>query len=309
MERIFLGRRMPAFAAMFLLCGCGFSAGLPPTQSSAGVAPERAVAGSLLYVANANAASGVDILTLPKGETVGKITHIGDPRGVCADASGHVWITAYGAAKNPFALYEFARGATKPLHTVHGKTLLGECTVDSQGDVAVFTVVSTNGGAVEIWPPSLQGKPRVIDVPMHAVSGAYDPHGNLYLNGFVGLSSAFAELPKGSSQLTSLSIKNGHGFPNGSVAWDGTHVTVGGFDSQELIDRLTISGGMAKVSSVVHLEDLAENPLYAIGKNEIVAQGGSSGEPISLYAYPAGGKPIAVFSGPYLPMEIAISPP
>jgi hypothetical protein len=309
MQRILLHRRITALAAMVLLSDCSLSYGAAPAPPLGGVATEKAASGTLLYVANGSAAAGVCILTFPQGKLVATITNVGYPHGVCADTSGHVWVTAY-LQGNRFALYEFARGATTPLHTVHRRAFFGACTVDPRGNVAVLTSVNAYAGSIDVWPPSLQGKPHITHLAMIGpVSGAYDSLGNLYLKGYTGSDPAFAELPKGSDKTTWLVLKKGDDFEAGCLGWDGTYVTLGAYNSSKpLIYRLTINGHIARVASGVRLRDLALNPLYALAGSEIVAtRGGSMPTSIGVYDYPAGGKPTAVFSGFYKPVQIAIS--
>ena len=111
MRRLFHRGQLPALAAIVVLSGCSFSSTVSPATSTNGVGTPQSSSNTLLYVANGSATSGVDILTFPQGKRIAKITNIGCPRGVCADAAGHVWITAY-LHNRTFALYEFARGAT-----------------------------------------------------------------------------------------------------------------------------------------------------------------------------------------------------
>lgn len=228
MQRLLHHRRLPALAEIFVLSGCSIASGLSPASPNARVATPQTSSNPLLYVANGSAASGVDILTFPQGKHIAKITNIGTPQGVCADAAGHVWVTAY-LHDQTFALYAFARGATTPLRIVRRKALFSQCTVDQHGNVAVLADGTAYHGAIDVWPPSLQGKPHVTRITMDPSSGAYDASGNLYLKGYSGSDPAFVELPNGSSNTRRLFIKKGDDFANGCVGWDGTYVTLGTF--------------------------------------------------------------------------------
>jgi hypothetical protein len=305
-EYIRFGRSISACAAGFLLSACSFSNGVLPAPFQVVAVSKSTSSGALLYVANDSVAAGVSIVTFPQGKVVGTITNIGYPRGVCADTSGHVWITAYLHGKT-FALYEFARGATTPLHTVRKKAQFNGCTVDQRGNVVVLTA-NQFVGSLEIWPPSLQGRPRVIKIPIDPLSAVFDDRGNLYIKGFSGSDPEFGELPEGSKKMTFLGMKRGGYFASDCVGWDGTYVTIGRYARRGGINRLTIAGRYVKVASVVHLRDSELLAQYAIAGNTIVAtQRGSNAKRIGLYDYPAGGKPTAVFSGFYNPVQIAIS--
>jgi hypothetical protein len=260
-------------------------------------------------VANATAKHGVDVLSFPQGSRVAKITNIGDPQGVCADTSGHVWITAFLQGRK-FALYEFARGATTPLHTVERNESYGTCTVDSHGDPVVFGKHTAYSATIETWSPSLRRRLRVVQIPVAPVSTTYDDDGNLYVKGFEGSDPAFAVLRKGTSTLTFLTVKKGDDFQDGCLGWDGAYVTLGAFDRKQLIYRLSIDGKIATIVSRVHLHDVAPNPKYLLTGHTIVAalNDGRNAKRIGFYDYPSGGKPEAVFSGFYNPMQIALSP-
>jgi hypothetical protein len=216
-----------------------------------------------------------------------------------------VWITAFIHGQT-YALYEFARGATTPLHTVRRKVSLGLCAVDPAGGVAVMTSFVGSAGAVEIWPPSLQGKPQVMEVPVFPASGAYDAQGNLYLTGVANSDPAFGVLPKGSTKFTWLRLSKRYDIAYGCVGWDGTYVTLGTRANGSVIARLKVQGHIAKIASTVRLRDFTWYKQYALESAGIVAQNRSR---VALYNYPAGGKPEAVFSGFDNPAQIAVSEP
>lgn len=314
MESNHLSPRVAAFAAVLIISACGSSnmVSFGSPGSGSGFTRWAAKSGSLLYVANRSESAGVDIRSFPDGKHVARISNVGYPQGVCADAAGHVWVTAY-VARRDFRIYEFARGVTMPVRTVRRHETLGECTVDPSGRPVVFADETAYRSSVETWSPSLRGRPHSVAVELSIESGAYDPDGNLYLDGSAGSDPAFSELPKGSRKLTSLFIvRNHHSFANGSIGWDGAYVTAGSFRDGEVIVRLIIDGRKAKISSVVRSNGVAGNAQYALGDGQIVAAlagKNSTSKRIGVFTYPAGGKPVAVFSGFDNPAEIAISQP
>ena len=309
MRHLLLDRYLPACAAAVLLASCSIATG-SNFSPVAGVAAKNTASGTLLYVANVSASRGVDIVTFPQGKRIATIANIGAPQGVCADTAGHVWITAYVGGPT-FALYEFARGATTPLHTVRRKAFFKQCAIDPHGNVAVLTSGTAYHGSIETWPPSLQGKPHVTRITDTPYSGAYDASGNLYFKAFHGSDPVFAVLPQGSTKVRPLRIKGGSNFLFGCVGWDGTYVTLGAFGGKAPpIYRLVVHKRIAKVVSIVRLQEAAVHTQYVLaGQTMVATVSGAASRRIGLYDYPAGGKPTAIFSGFYNPTQLAISSP
>jgi hypothetical protein len=303
-------------AAVAMLPGCGARA-LPvgPSLDSAALRGDargpRASGGDLLYVANQTASFGVNVLTFPAGTIVTSISNIGEPRGICSDPHGNVWVTTHRTGAHPFDIYKFAHGGTKPIETLHSHENVYACTVDpATGDLAVIGYRRSSTGEIDIWPP--KGKPTIIPISFNPIALAYDDRSNIFIDG-VALSGIreLVEMPKGSKDLTRVKLGRLPTWNPGSVQWDGKYIAVGIGSSLKasFIDRVQVTSSGGKVIGSVQLDHLATFPRFAIEGDEIVA---TERHPlhvsqVALYKYPAGGKQIDVFSGFDDPVGMTIS--
>ncbi len=152
------------------------------------------------------------------------------------------------------------------------------------------------GGQVLIFKNG-SGSPTVYTTPLdEEFFNGYDAQGNLFADGFTGNRSGFAlvELPEGGSKFVTISTSNAPEFP-GSVQWDGTYLTV--FD--QLTNQLyqyTVSGKTATLKGTVQLTGASDCAQTWIVKGLLYCgdAGNNNGE---VFKYPAGGSPIAVFTG------------
>jgi len=277
---------------------------MPPSAPSA-------TSGDLLYVANKGASEGVSVLTFPQGTLVATIKQIGSVRGICSDTSGNVWMTTSNSGSDPFHIYKFRHGGTKPVEVLNTHRYTYGCAVDpTTGNLAVISYGGSEDGVVDIWRGAHKGKPAVYYIGIPPSACAYDFSGNLFVDGAGGAGAALTELVKGAKRFTSISLRNNAGWTVGSVQWDGTYVTlgVGTISGSSSIYRVQLSGERGKVVKPVHLQHLASWPHFVIVYGEIVAtQRGSAGRRIGLYKYPGGGKTLDVFSGFDHPAGMTIS--
>lgn len=314
MQRLGLGRSMlGSVAAVALLSGCGGLNGPPFVLSEGGVPALRATSGELLYVANEGAADGVTILTYPQGKYVATITNIGGPTGICSDASGNVWVSAYDDGTRKFHLYKFEHGGTKPIETLHVPGGAWGCAIDrATGDLATWTAFAGSAGEVDVFPGARQGKPTVYQTDFEPVAGTYDNHGNIFADGIVNSGDfIFEELAKGSKSFALVRL-NKPAINPGSVQWDGKYVVVGeGFvSSGPVLYRVHVSANRGTVVHSVVLQGLGVPVRFWIEDGNVVAiQGKHAGRQIGLYDYPAGGKRVGVFSGFHNPMGMTVSVP
>jgi hypothetical protein len=286
-------------AATIVAAGCGgslteggFSAPGQAHAASAG-------AGDLLYVATAEnsnhyAAGGVSIFAFPQLKAVAEISGIGSPAGLCSDASGNVWVLA--VADNAWNAYEYAHGGTTPVAEIpiRNPNVVWGCAVDpTTGNLAVFTGVDGHGvkrPAVVIYPGARNVKPVKYPLALTPTSGAYDPNGNLFVDGYVGGNEQFdfAELAKGAKSFAKITINRHTEFPGG-VEWDGSYIAVdtGGLGRRAVIYRLSISRRNATVVGTVVAKELSES-VFAVGDGTVAA---TSGRKVLLWAYPQGGQP------------------
>jgi hypothetical protein len=312
--------RWPRLAAVVagiaLLSGCGGN-GLPVASFSSVASPQSralappATSGDLLYVANKTASEGVNVLTFPQGSRVTTIKQIGRVASICSDTSGNVWIATIRKGSDPFYLYKFRHGGTKPVETRHTRRAASGCAVDpTTGNLAVVSYGGSSDGLVDIWPGARKGKPTFFFTGFGPAGCAYDDSGDLFVDGIGGTGVALAELVKGGKNFTDLTLGKNSGWTVTNVQWDGTYVAVAASTKSGLasIYRIQVSGERGKIVQMVHLQNLASSPHFVIANGEIVAtQRGPVVRKIGLYDYPAGGKALDVFSGFDGPHGLAIS--
>jgi hypothetical protein len=314
MQRLGLGRSilgdclLSVAAATAMLTGCG---GAPATLSPNAVSAPQTSSADLLYVANELAANGVSILTFPQGRPVATITNIGGPQGICSDTSGNVWVSAYDTSNHKFYLYKFVHGGTKPIETVRVPGGSWGCTIDpTTGDLATWVPFAGSAGEVDVFPGARQGKPIVYHTNFEPVAGTYDDRGNIFADGIVNSGDfIFEELAKGSKSFAIVRL-NKPALNPGSVQWDGKYVVVGnGYLSEgPVLYRVQVSGNRGKVVQSVHLQSLTSPARFWIQDGNVVAsQRAYTVRRIGLYAYPAGGKRLDVFSGFHNPMGMTVS--
>jgi hypothetical protein len=173
------------------------------------------------------------------------------------------------------------------------------CAMNGNGDLAVGILYGhgySNGGQVLIFK-NATGTPTVYTTPLdEEFFNGYDNQGNLFADGFTGDRYGFAlvELAKGSTKFVKISTSNSVQFP-GSVQWDGTYLTV--FDQlANAIYQYTVSGTTATLKGTVQLSGSSDCAQTWIVKGLVYCgdAGNNNGE---VFKYPAGGSPIAVFTG------------
>jgi hypothetical protein len=286
-------------AVIALLPGCG-APSLNGAALQSGASAPRATGGDLLYVVNKRAANGVSVLAFPQGTPVATI-RIGKVRGICSDPSGTVWMTTYGRGTDPFHLYEFRRGETKPVEARKIRNYAYGCAVDpTTGNLALISYGGSSDGLVDIWPGARKGKPDAYFVGFAPDGCAYDDKGDLFVDGIGGTGVALAELVKGAKYFTDITLGKNAGWTVGGVQWDGTDVALGVStkSGSPSIYRVKVSGARGKIVAMVHLQHLARYPHFIIANGEIVATlRGPVVRKIGLYDYPGGGEALDVFSG------------
>ncbi|HEX4012635.1 MAG TPA: hypothetical protein VHX17_01960, partial [Candidatus Cybelea sp.] len=206
------------------------------------------------------------------------------------------WIVA-----GPTQIEEFKVPET-PLKSLSlPNTFPTSCAMNAHGDLAVGIYdgpPSIRGGDVVIFK-NASGSGTAYATPLdEEFFDGYDGQGNLFADGYTGSRSGFAlvELPKGSSVFKAIEMPNTILFP-GSVQWDGTYVTV--FDQlANATYRYTIEGTKATLRGTVQLmgdSDCAQTWLVR-GLLYCGDAGNGTGE---VFNYPAGGPPVAVFTGTF----------
>jgi len=168
------------------------------------------------------------------------------------------------------------------------------CGMDTSGDLAVGNL---SDGDVAIFK-NASGSGTIYSTPLdQEFFDGYDNQGNLFADGFTGYRSGFAlvEMPKGSTKFVTIKTSNNPEFP-GSVQWDGTYLTVFDQDTAEIY-QYTVSGTTATLKGTVSLSGTGDCAQTWIVPGLIYC--GDAGGNGFVFKYPAGGSPIAVFSGSF----------
>jgi hypothetical protein len=163
------------------------------------------------------------------GKLVGELMDgIDVPAGNCSDSSGNVWSTQ----NTGRSVVEYAHGGKIAKNNFNTSGFAIGCSVDpTTGDLAVanFSVGTGsqgyNDGDVVIFPKG-SNKPQTY-TPFNEhyalYPPAYDSKGNLFLEGYnqTTLAKQLLELPKGSSEFTSISLPVSIVYPAGVIVDNG----------------------------------------------------------------------------------------
>jgi hypothetical protein len=295
--------------AILLLAGCGGASMSPDAASVPVRAPERAVLvpgakhQDLLYVTDAFNYGTIDVYTYPGGKSAYKIhsTASGFPLGMCVDNAGNVYVTSeYGD------ISEYPHGGKTPVNSwsIFSSTL--GCSVDpTNGNVAV--AIDGGKGRIYVVDPAGTQAAYYSSPGFTPYWCGYDPHGNLFAEGFAGKHGrfhlAFYELAKGGSSLKKIALQVA-GAPTG-VQWDGKYMTAGVMQQgvYNYINQLKISGGKATVVGSTRLAT-ASNANWNTRNYFVVVRGDNQGTGVvstalnqaGTFNYPSGGMPLKVFN-------------
>jgi hypothetical protein len=280
--------------AIVLCAGCAAgsttSGTLVPATHSSWIQPD-AKKKPLLYVSSV-LSNDVYVYSYADQQLVGTLTGFEEPYGLCADKMGDVWIVDDGHQQ----VVEYKHGGASPIATLSDPGEYPEgCSVDpTTGNLAVTNFYSTSGnGSVAIYAHA-SGEPATYSDPSIANFRfcGYDNKGNLFADGASTSSEfAFAELPKGGSGLTNITLQQKIEWPGG-VQWDGKYVAVGDTDAG-IIYRTNGAGGKVKGSTSLGDSNYV-NQFWIAGKT-VVAPSQDGGD-VGLYTYPTGGSPSKTIS-------------
>lgn len=229
------------------------------------------------------------------------------PSGLCADASGDVFVPDSSNA----TVLEFAHGSTKLVATLADP---GEypysCAVDpASGDLAVVNLESVNGaGGVSVYAGA-RGRPKeyTFGFVYKYFFDAYDGRGNLFVDAAFDAASdpfAFLELRKGGHSLSEISLDQSFQVPGG-VGWDGKHVAVGDSKSS-VIYRFDIAGSAGtRIGSARLRQGRFVTQFFIVARNLVGAN--FKGSSAMFWSYPAGGAPTTTIGGLGEPFGVTLS--
>lgn len=247
----------------------------------------------LLYVSGGPCQSGTCIYSYPAAKLVGQVTERSN-LGLCSDGQGNVFMP------NLTYVYEYAHGGSEPIATLGSPSgyYADACGVDpTTGNLAVTVDCYCNEATVAIYS-NAQGPATIYDdtTMFYALFCGYDDKGDLFIDGIGnGGSSMLAELPKGASSFTNLSLYQYVGYP-GQIQWDGKHITQQDQDSPgSPIYRLKVSGSTATIVGVTQFKETGgPGPVYQswIQGNRVVIpfQFSHSHYAVGFWKYPKGGN-------------------
>jgi hypothetical protein len=163
--------------------------------------------------------------------------------------------------------------------------------MDTSGDLAVGNL---SNGDIVIFPHA-SGSGTVMTTPLsEEYFDGYDNNGNLFFDGFSRSGFELVELPKGSTTFQPITTSNTVEFP-GSVQWDGTYLTVTDQEANAMY-QYTVSGTKATLKGTVSLSGSVDCAQTWIATGVVFcADAGNYGA--EVFNYPAGGSPIATFTG------------
>jgi hypothetical protein len=278
------------------------AARLNPMPRYATLVPDRITKSkNYEYISN-NYGTYADIFDYPKSDRqVGKIEHVGGQActNVLYGYGKHIfWIVQ---AHGRIIEYGVPKKQLKRLADSVG--MPSSCAMNTNGDLAVGIFGGSGRGDVVIYK-NASGSGTVMTTQLNSeYFDAYDNHGNLFADGW-NSSDTFqlVELPSGSSTFEPIAISNTVKFP-GSLQWDGSYFTIFDQVTSEFY-RYTISGTTATLKGTVQLIGASDCSQTWIVKGFVYcADAGNDGA--ELFKYPAGGSPIAAFTGNFvLPLGV-----
>ncbi len=269
-------------------------ANLSPLPRYATILPDRHRKKKLEYVINFYGTYAT-IFDYPKSDKqIGTIDDVGG-QGCTNVLHGYgeknFWIVA---AYNQITEYTVPQKPIKTLSVSDG-SMPSSCAMNTAGDLAVGILDGPSTGDIVIYK-NASGSGTFIKTPLaREYFDGYDNKGNLFFDGFTsGSDFALIKLPQGSSQPQVITTSNTVEFP-GSVQWDGTYLTV--FD--QLTNKLyqyDVKGTKATLKGTVSFSGSSDCAQTWIAKG-VVYCGDAGNDNGSVFSYPGGGSPLAVFTG------------
>ena len=271
-----------------------------------------AKAGPLLYVSELNA-NDVAVFSYPTGKVAGTLSGFSAPHGLCVDKSGNVFVMSTGSAQ----IFEYAHGGTKPVQKLSDDGYApSDCDVDPvNGDLAVADVNGgqSGGGGLSIFRKA-RGKPKLYFSNtgiFYYASLGYDPHGNLFVDGYTyGGSFALVELPAGSTTFTAITLNQFIRLPGG-IRWNGDRLVLGDqyyISGPSIIYEFSISGNRGTKARTIALTDSCDVIQFWLVGKRIIAPDDCSAY-VKYYRFPQGGRSTKSISDRNQPVSVTVSYP
>ena len=204
------------------------------------------------------------------------------------------WIVA---ASNDITLFHVPHRRVRTLSVSDGSTP-SSCAMNESGDLAVGIFDGLSSGDVLIYSHGT-GSGTFIHTPLEReYSNGYDPKGNLFFDGLTSSGSfMLVELPAGSNHAMTITTSNTVQYP-GSVQWDGKYVVV--FDQlANKMYRYAVHGTTANLKGTTSFSGSSDCAQTWIAGGGVVYCGDAGNDNGEVFSYPAGGSPIAVFTGSF----------
>jgi hypothetical protein len=261
----------------------------------------------------------VDVYSYPKLKPVGVLTtDMLSPDGLCTDAKGDVFVV--NNTPNIDDVLEFAHGGTTPIQTLQNPGQIGvACSVDPvTGNLAVTNIEALYGGqgSISIYAGATGYPAMYFDSDMYAVYYCtYDGKGNLYMDGFSGGVSngsfEFAEMPKGKTTFTPITLQNTTINFTGNLLWDGKYVDVEDQEAMQDGSVLTskvyrTTGADGKVVSSATLEGSDDVSSFIVEGKDLIGTN-FYGDTTGFWAYPKSKKELKTIGGFSGAIGIALS--
>jgi hypothetical protein len=213
------------------------------------------------------------------------------------------WIVA---ASDNIAEYSVPKTKLRALSDSIGAP--SSCAMDSSGDLAVGILDGIDGGYVIVYKNASGSGTKYPTALSREYFDGYDPQGNLFADGLTkSYMFLLVELPKGKSKVVTIKTSNKVNFP-GSVQWDGTYLTLTDQETNEIY-QYTVKGTKAILKGTVKLVG-AGDCAQTWNAGNVVYCADAGNENGSAYNYPAGGAPIATFTGNFdLPLGTTAAKP
>jgi hypothetical protein len=317
-------------AAAAMLAGCGGSQppigapGAMPQASALATHAERgtswmlpeARSEDLLYTSNDD--GDVYVYSYPAFKQVGELQLNEATQGLCVDKQSDVFVPAWTGDVSTLTgyIYEYAHGGTQPIATLSDPGALNtSCSVDpTTGNLAVTNAYQSgyDYGNVAIYPNASGSPTTYVVTDIEPGWSAYDGNGDLFVDGYHGGSaSPLAELPKGSSTFSSVTLNKS--ISTESLQWEKGYLTIASATNNLgplYIYRVHISASQGTIvgSTALTMRHLGYdgNGQYWIQGDRVLGAGLRHSR-LQIWRYPAGGDAVKTVVKRFTPWGVVVS--